>query len=66
VQKIVVEDGKAIAVRLVDGEEIPCEKLIATNAHPRHLALDLSGEKEVGTPGGVFFEAAEVGAALTE
>jgi beta-carotene ketolase (CrtO type) len=49
VEKIVVEQGKAVAVRLLDGEEIKCGKLIASNAHPRHLVLDLLGEKLVGT-----------------
>jgi beta-carotene ketolase (CrtO type) len=48
VKKIVVQNGKAIAVQLLDGEEIKSGKLIASNAHPRHLVLDLLGEKEVG------------------
>ncbi len=49
VKKIVVENGKALAVQLLDGEEIICGKLIASNAHPRHLVLDLLGEDQVGT-----------------
>lgn len=48
VKKIVVENGRAIAVQLHDGEEIRSGKLIASNAHPRHLVLDLLGEKHVG------------------
>lgn len=49
VKRIVVENGKAVAVRLVDGGEIECGKLIASNVHPRHLALDLLGEAQIGT-----------------
>jgi beta-carotene ketolase (CrtO type) len=49
VKKIVVEKGKAVAVQLRDGEVIKSGKLIASNAHPRHLVLDLLGEKQVGT-----------------
>jgi len=48
VKKIVVENGKALAVQLLDGEEIEIGKLIASNAHPRHLVLDLLGEDQVG------------------
>ena len=48
VKKILVENGKARAVQLLDGEEIEIEKLIASNAHPRHLVLDLLGEEHVG------------------
>jgi beta-carotene ketolase (CrtO type) len=48
VEKIVVENGKALAVQLSDGEEIKCGKLVASNAHPRHLVLDLLGESQVG------------------
>jgi phytoene dehydrogenase-like protein len=48
VKKIVVENGKALAVQLLDGEEIEIGKLIASNAHPRHLVIDLLGEDQVG------------------
>ncbi|UCE64552.1 MAG: NAD(P)/FAD-dependent oxidoreductase, partial [Nitrospirota bacterium] len=48
VKHIIVENGKALAVQLLDGEEIEIGKLIASNAHPRHLALDLLGEDQVG------------------
>jgi phytoene dehydrogenase-like protein len=48
VKRIIVENGKALAVQLHDGEEIRSGKLIASNAHPRHLVLDLLGEKHVG------------------
>ena len=48
VKNVVTENGKAIAVRLVDGEEIEVDKLIASNVDPQHLVLDLLGENQVG------------------
>ena len=48
VTKIIVENGKALGVRLLDGEEIEIGKLITSNAHPRHLVLDLLEEDQVG------------------
>jgi beta-carotene ketolase (CrtO type) len=48
VKRILVQNGKAVGVKLLDGEEIRCGKLVASNVHPRHLVLDLLGEKEVG------------------
>ena len=48
VSKIVVENGKAIAVRLIDGEEIEVGTLIASNVDPQQLVLDLLGEDQVG------------------
>ena len=48
VKRIVVENEKAVAVQLLDGEEIKSEKLIASNVHPRHLVIDLLGENAVG------------------
>ena len=48
VRNIVVENGKAIAVRLIDGEEIEVGTLIASNVDPQHLVLDLLGEDQVG------------------
>ena len=47
VKQIIVENGIATGVRLLDGEEIEAG-LIASSAHPRHLALDLLGEQQVG------------------
>ena len=48
VKNIVTENGKAIAVRLVDGEEIEVGKVVASNVDPQHLVLDLLGEDQVG------------------
>ena len=48
VKRVIVENGKALAVQLLDGQEIEVGKLIASNAHPRHLVLDLLGEDQVG------------------
>jgi phytoene dehydrogenase-like protein len=48
VGKIVIENGKAVAVRLVDGEEIEVGTLVASSVDPRHLVLDLLGEDNVG------------------
>ena len=48
VKRILVEDEKAVAVELLDGEKIRSRKLIASSAHPRHLVLDLIGEKQIG------------------
>lgn len=48
VKRILVENGKAQGVELVDGEQIFCRKLIASSAHPRHLVLDMLGEDTVG------------------
>ena len=45
---IVTENGKAVAVRLVDGEEIQAGKLVASNVDPQHLVFDLLGEDQVG------------------
>ena len=49
VSNIVVENGKAIAVRLGDGEEIEVGSLVASNVDPQHLVLDLLGKDQVGT-----------------
>lgn len=48
VERIIVDSGKAVAVRLHGGEEIGCGKLLASNVHPRHLVLDLLGDSQVG------------------
>jgi beta-carotene ketolase (CrtO type) len=48
VTKILVEDGRATAVRLESGEEIPVGKLVASNVDPRQLTLRLLGEDLVG------------------
>ncbi len=48
VKRILVENGKAVAVELLDGEEIRSGRLIASSVHPRHLVLNLLGESQVG------------------
>jgi phytoene dehydrogenase-like protein len=48
VQSIVVRDGKAVAVRLVDDETIDVGRVVASNVDPRHLVLDLLGEAAAG------------------
>jgi phytoene dehydrogenase-like protein len=48
VSEIVVRDGRAVAVRLSDGEEIAVGSVVASNVDPRHLVLDLLGEPVVG------------------
>jgi len=49
VHDIIVENGKAIAVRLVGGEEIEVGTLVASNVDPQQLVLHLLGEERVGT-----------------
>lgn len=48
VAKIRVENGAAVALRLVDGEEIEVGGLVASSVDPRQLALDLLGEEIIG------------------
>ena len=48
VRHIVVENGKAKAVQLANGEEIEVGQLIASSVDPQHLVLDLLGEDQVG------------------
>jgi phytoene dehydrogenase-like protein len=48
VTKIQVEDGKAVGVRLAGGEDVPVRELVACNANPAALVLDLLGESAVG------------------
>jgi phytoene dehydrogenase-like protein len=48
VESIRVADGRAIAVRLDDGDEIAVGKLVASSADPRHLVLNLLGEEATG------------------
>jgi len=46
--EIVIEEGKAKGVRLESGEFIAVDGVVASNADPRHLVLDLIGEDAVG------------------
>lgn len=48
VAEIVVDDGRATGVRLVDGEVVPVRKVVASNVDPRTLVLDLLGRRVVG------------------
>jgi phytoene dehydrogenase-like protein len=49
VESIVVRDGRAVSVRLTDGEEIAVGGVVASNVDPGHLVLDLLGESVVGS-----------------
>jgi beta-carotene ketolase (CrtO type) len=48
-EKILVESGKAVAVRLADGETIDVGGLVASNVDPQQLVLQLLGEQVVGS-----------------
>jgi len=48
VSRITVKGGKAVGVQLAGGEEITVSKVVASNADPRHLIVDLLGEQHVG------------------
>jgi phytoene dehydrogenase-like protein len=48
VERIVVAGGRATAVRLAGGEEIPVGKLVASSTDPAQLILRLLGEQVVG------------------
>jgi beta-carotene ketolase (CrtO type) len=48
VNKIVVKDGRAVAVRLTDGEEIGARQVVASSTDPRQLIVDFLGEEHVG------------------
>jgi beta-carotene ketolase (CrtO type) len=48
VEEILVEGGRAVGVRLAGGETVRCEGVIASGTDPRHLVLDLLGERHVG------------------
>ena len=48
VESVRMAGGAAAAVRLDDGEEIKAGKLIASSVDPRHLVLDLLGERVAG------------------
>jgi phytoene dehydrogenase-like protein len=48
VKSIGVDKGRATSVRLENGEVIALDGVLASNVDPRHLALDLLGEAEIG------------------
>jgi beta-carotene ketolase (CrtO type) len=48
VSKILIEQGKAVAVRLTNGEEIAVSRLVASNIDPHMLVLNLLGSEVVG------------------
>ena len=49
VERIVVKNGRAAAVRLADGEEIPVRRVVAAGVDPKQLIVDFLGPDEVGT-----------------
>jgi beta-carotene ketolase (CrtO type) len=48
VRRIVVRDGKAVAVQLTGGEEIPVNRVVASAVDPHQLIVDFLGEAAVG------------------
>ena len=48
VRKILVEDGRAIGVRLADGKEIRCRRLVACNTNPATVVLEFLQDCDVG------------------
>jgi beta-carotene ketolase (CrtO type) len=48
-EKILLENGKAVAVRLADGDTIDVGGLVASNIDPQQLVLQLLGEPVVGS-----------------
>jgi beta-carotene ketolase (CrtO type) len=48
VQRLIVERGRAVAVRLNNGEEIPVGRVVAAGLDPGQLILNLLGETAVG------------------
>jgi beta-carotene ketolase (CrtO type) len=48
VEEILVESGRAAGVRLQGGETVRCEGVVASATDPRHLVLDLLGERHAG------------------
>jgi hypothetical protein len=46
---VLVEDGRAVAVRLSDGDVIDVGQLVASNIDPQQLALHLLGDDVVGS-----------------
>jgi beta-carotene ketolase (CrtO type) len=48
VEEILVESGRAVGVRLQGGETIRAGRLVASAVDPRHLVLDLLGERHAG------------------
>jgi phytoene dehydrogenase-like protein len=49
VEKILVEAGRAIGVRLAGGEDVPCRGVVACNANPARVILELLDESDVGS-----------------
>ena len=47
-EKILIENGRAVGVRLEGGQTIQAGRLVASSVDPRHLVLDLLGERDVG------------------
>ncbi len=49
VNKVVLKDGHAVAVRLADGEEIGVKQFVVSNTDPRQLIVDFLGEAQLGS-----------------
>ncbi len=49
VNKIVVKNGRAVAVQLADGEEIGVTQVVASNTDPRQVIVNFLGEEQVGS-----------------
>src|SRR5262249_59970127 len=64
VASIIVEKGRAVGIRLADGERITANRVIAVNADPRHLGLDLLGKTIVGADAAGKLERYEGGPSL--
>ncbi len=50
VARIEIDGGRAKAVQLEGGETIAVDRVVASNVDPRHLVLDLLGERQAGSP----------------
>jgi beta-carotene ketolase (CrtO type) len=48
VRRILVENSRAIGVRLADGDDVLCRKLVACNTNPASVVLEFLKESEVG------------------
>jgi phytoene desaturase len=48
VKSIAVEKGRAVSVTFDNGEVIALDGVLASNVDPRHLAVDLLGEAQIG------------------
>jgi phytoene dehydrogenase-like protein len=47
-RRILVENGRAIGVRLTDGDDVLCRRLVACNTNPASVVLEFLKESDVG------------------